>query len=300
MNDQGTTPNISTNWKDPFQLIREIIVEQDSKIYFIPNPGNVGDALIASSAYQLFDKNDIKINIFDENVTLTKKNILVYGGGGNLVPNYNHARNIIDTYHDKVRALIVLPHTINGHSDLLNKLGPNVYLFCREDISYSYTLQHAINAKIFRYNDLAIQFDINYIKTNWYNACKVCKNYRKGFYSLYFDALRARKISTNLYCFRTDGEAKGVSPNSDINLDISTYFGIGYMADKNTTHILSKYVLYIINKFDKIYTNRLHICIAGYLLNKEVYFYPNSYYKNEAVFDSSLKSLSSKIVWVDD
>ena len=31
----------------------------------------------------------------------------------------------------------------------------------------------------------------------------------------------------------------------------------------------------------KIFTNRLHLAIAGFLLNKEVHFYPNNYYKNE-------------------
>ncbi len=102
-----------------------------------------------------------------------------------------------------------------------------------------------------------------------------------------------------MYCFRNDKEATEIDYQDINNIDVSSYFFIGYMNGKNITHILSKYSLFIINKFEKIYTNRLHICIAGYLLNKEVYFYPNSYYKNKAVFDSSLKNLSDKIIWMD-
>ena len=47
------------------------------------------------------------------------------------------------------------------------------------------------------------------------------------------------------------------------------------------------------SNYDKIFTNRLHLAIAGFLLNKEVHFYPNFYYKNEAVYDYSLKKYNN-------
>ena len=42
-------------------------------------------------------------------------------------------------------------------------------------------------------------------------------------------------------------------------------------------------------KCDTINTNRLHVAIAGSLLNRKVFLHDNSYYKNRAVYDYSLK-----------
>jgi exopolysaccharide biosynthesis predicted pyruvyltransferase EpsI len=43
-----------------------------------------------------------------------------------------------------------------------------------------------------------------------------------------------------------------------------------------------------INKFSVIYTDRLHVAIAACLLEKEIHLYPGAYFKNRAVFMSSM------------
>jgi hypothetical protein len=81
--------------------------------------------------------------------------------------------------------------------------------------------------------------------------------------------------------FRLDVERSGrfeVPPN---NFDLS---GAG---DNNSSVAeffdeLSRYAV--------IHTDRLHVAIASCLLGKEVHLYPNSYFKNHAVFRSSLQS----------
>lgn len=284
---------------NPFQLIRKMNDEGEGKVIYVPNRGNVGDAFIASATWQMFNKNGLKVYLYHEKMKINHNDILIYGGGGNLIPNYDDAKKFIIRYHEKVHALIVLPHTINGYADMLGKLGSNVYFFCREDVSYDYVCRNTVDAHVYRYDDLALQLDYKNLKVPLYDFCKVLKNDHSGFFHLYFDALRALKSSKNLYCFRKDSEATQINFKNVYDLDISSYFNIGHMTDKNVAHILSKYTLYIINKFEKVYTNRLHICIAGYLLNKEVFFYPNSYYKNKAVFDSCLKNLSDKITWIN-
>lgn len=50
-----------------------------------------------------------------------------------------------------------------------------------------------------------------------------------------------------------------------------------------------------INKFATIYTDRLHVSIAACLLGKEVHFYPSSYFKNYAVYLSSMKGYFENI-----
>lgn len=44
-----------------------------------------------------------------------------------------------------------------------------------------------------------------------------------------------------------------------------------------------------INKFSTVHTDRLHISIAASLLGKEVHLYQGAYFKNQAVYKSSLK-----------
>ncbi len=122
---------------------------------------------------------------------IDENDMLVYGGGGNLIPSYNDARNFIKKYHEKVHALVVLPHTINGHADLLSRLGSNVHIFCREDVSYDYVYRQADHANVYRFDDIALQLNIKDLNVPLYDLFRISKNYRKGFYNLYHDALGA-------------------------------------------------------------------------------------------------------------
>jgi len=45
-----------------------------------------------------------------------------------------------------------------------------------------------------------------------------------------------------------------------------------------------------LDQFASIYTDRLHVAIAACLLQKEVHLYPGSYFKNKAIYDSSIKN----------
>ena len=49
----------------------------------------------------------------------------------------------------------------------------------------------------------------------------------------------------------------------------------------------------ILQKYAQVNTDRLHIAIGSTLLGKEVRLFPNSYYKNKAVFDYSLKKFTN-------
>ena len=44
-----------------------------------------------------------------------------------------------------------------------------------------------------------------------------------------------------------------------------------------------------IDEFDIIHTDRLHVAILACLLHKRVHFYKGGYFKNEAVFRSSMR-----------
>lgn len=55
-----------------------------------------------------------------------------------------------------------------------------------------------------------------------------------------------------------------------------------------------------INNFKQIYTDRLHVSIAACLLGKEVHIYPGSYFKNRAVYLSSMKNHFNNVYFQDE
>ena len=92
--------------------------------------------------------------------------------------------------------------------------------------------------------------------------------------------LRKGKGSGKGYFFRCDAESanriKIPSCNNDISLKGNHLSEVSQFFDE-------------INRFAVIYTDRLHVSIAACLLKKEVHLYPGSYFKNRAVYLSSMK-----------
>ncbi len=90
--------------------------------------------------------------------------------------------------------------------------------------------------------------------------------------------------------FRTDKESKNVFRIPPDNCDLSL---LG-------THFSPVQPFFnSIAKFSEIHTDRLHIAICGSLLNREVHFYPGSYFKNKAVYQSSMKGVFPNTVFHD-
>lgn len=81
------------------------------------------------------------------------------------------------------------------------------------------------------------------------------------------------------YFFRTDAESAGNISHPPINSDISS-FG-NHLSDIDE-------FLDVVGAYKIIHTDRLHVGIAGCLLGREVHLYPGSYFKNRAVFRSSM------------
>jgi len=258
---------------------------KDSKIYYQPNPGNGGDALIASGAFQFFKHNNIDFVIIDENTDISDK-VVCYAGAGNLVSDYPAAADFIDKWHNKVRKLIVLPHTINGHQQLLTTVKDNVYFFCREEISFQYVKTAVQAAHVSEGDDLALEllpemyvanFSSNYPVKLFIKQClKKIKSKQ------YFSGFRV------LNAFRNDIEKTDIALPND-NIDVSN--AINYNSSMNNEFLANRTtadIFKFLGFYKVINTNRLHIAIAGALLGKEVNFYPNSYYKNEAIYNKSL------------
>lgn len=55
-----------------------------------------------------------------------------------------------------------------------------------------------------------------------------------------------------------------------------------------------------IGRFEIVHTNRLHVAIAAALMGRQVHLYANSYFKNRAIYDASLRSAFPNVTFHDD
>lgn len=85
---------------------------------------------------------------------------------------------------------------------------------------------------------------------------------------------------------RTDAESGHSRPIPPQNDDVSL----------RGTHLSDvKPLLAAVAPFETIHTDRLHVAITGCLLGKKVHLYPNSYFKNRAVYLSSMRDYFDKV-----
>jgi exopolysaccharide biosynthesis predicted pyruvyltransferase EpsI len=270
-------------------------------ILFFPNPGNAGDTLIAHATYQLFHDLHVHFEIVrDLRQAQPDGRIVVYGGGGNLVPYYHYARDVIQSLHLRARRMLVLPSSILGNQELLASLGSNTEILCREAVSYEYVLGMAPRARVHLFHDMAFNLDVE--RTLRENPLPIQPHLpRLALRALLFEMdllpdLTRLARAKELAAFRTDQEAlAGDLPPG--NLDLARR--LSYGADReDVARYVSWRMLYFLRRFERIRTDRLHICIAGALLGKQVEFFANRYHKNKAVFEYSLRDRYPNVRWM--
>lgn len=286
------------------EYLRGLAAEPD--IVFCPNGGNAGDAMIASATYELFAQTGVSFTQFDPKNFDPAGKTLIYGGGGNLIPLYLDARRFIERYHRLVRRLIVLPHTIQGHEDLLAVLGKNVDLLTRENVSYDYVKRVTAGPRVFLADDLALhlspstfissqdgwhrmiwrQKNSRYRKTKW-SLSLMCEQWRHRCFPVAGDVLHA---------FRVDKErARSRLPWA--NIDVSCLLKCKDLSPAQAS-CTTQMTFRFINDYREVRTDRLHVAIAAALLGKQVKLYANSYYKCEAVYRASLAGRFPQVMWM--
>jgi len=237
---------------------------RDKKVYYCANLGNAGDALIAYSAFQIFNETGIDYEKIDSNSNI-EDSIIFYAGGGNLTSYYSNCVNFLDNNLKKNKEIIVLPHTITGHEQFLRNSPSNLKIICREKYSYQYLIS------IFPYKDnISLSKDL-------------------AFYLDLAPFRHVQKPVSNkiLNCFRKDVESTTVSVPED-NIDLSNAWASSDWRDPIYTEEVVRGLISYISTFQFVRTNRLHIAILSTLLGREVFLYPNSYFKNQAIFEHSL------------
>ena len=279
---------------------------RNQEIFFKPNPGNAGDALIALAAFQLFKKYNIRYNIVNGGEDLAGK-LVVYGGGGNLVSYYKHCSNFVEAHHKEAKELIIFPQSVNGHEDLLGELGKNCTIICREKVSFDYVSNFENIGQVLLLPDLVFSLEVTPDLLSHQRVNKllflgrtrqIAKALYKGIKPPKF-FWRKVKVTGIINAFREDVERTD-APLAYLNIDLSEWVNLDPpMQSESKIYETCKRLLSVLNQFEIVRTNRLHIGISGAKLGKEVHFYNNSYNKNKNVYFQSMESKFPNVIWKD-
>lgn len=238
---------------------------KNKRVDFYRFPGNYGDSVIFHGTMELLKS----INIFIDFVEIESNHlnsILFIDGGGNFVDYYSDVKNFLIKNSDNYKEIVILPHTIFGQDqiNLINSINTPMVIFCREKNTAELLFNNIKKHNIYLWNDCA-----------FYNNFQDYKN----------EVIDKSKI---LNAFREDVESMNKNIPED-NDDISKNGWARMPLDD------------FLNKIRNVYsvnTDRLHVAITSALLGKNVKFYSNSYFKNKAVYEYSLKKFSN-VFFVD-
>ena len=93
-----------------------------------------------------------------------------------------------------------------------------------------------------------------------------------------------------IHCFRTDVESANTHAVPIFNRDLSN--------EGLDTDDVSPF-FEVLAGYRKIHTDRLHIGVGSALLGRELHLYPGRYFKNQAIYQSSLKPYFDNVTWHD-
>jgi len=237
---------------EEFDLKEYLDKYKNTSVDFFRFPGNYGDSLIWHGTKILLSSLNISEHYVD--ISSPKNNdVLFIDGGGNFVDYYSDVKNFLIKKPALYREIVILPHTIFGEKqiEILNNISSSLTIFCREKVSAKFLKNRLTHGEIYLWHDCA-------------------------FYNKFSLIPVGRGI---LNAFRSDVESI-LNKRSESNSDLS-YSGYA-------TKPLNEFIE-VLQKYAQVNTDRLHIAIGSVLLGKQVKLFPNSYYKNKAVFDYSLK-----------
>ena len=236
-------------------------------VHYHPNPGNAGDKTIDIGFFLLAKRAGLNYTRSNDMVVPASTDVILSGGGGSLVSYWRDARDFIDANLHRCKLLVILPHTVNDHEDLLRSLPKHAVIWAREMFSYRYlkaTVPHPEN--IFLSHDMAFALE-----------------------DLHFEgSMPSRAPQVVQYAFREDFEQhphRGALPrcNDDLSLTCDGTRGESVEIVQVVTRLIKS-----VNLSDIIHTDRLHVGIVASILRKEVHLYPGSYYKMRAVYEHSM------------
>jgi exopolysaccharide biosynthesis predicted pyruvyltransferase EpsI len=265
-------------------LIQFLSSLEGREVLYFRNPGNAGDAIIDLGFSILAQRSGLTFRQPVNKTVPSGSDVVLYGGGGNLVQYWRYTKRFIQKNARNCNLLVLLPHTVNGHEALLSTLPSHVHIWAREMTSYEYLkgiVPHPEN--IFLAHDMAFALaGTELLKSVSQSHCD--------------------QPLGHAFAFRIDKEQNGDRPSlPSCNEDLSlTCGGVGMSSSQEQVLYVSTRFLQAIHCAEVIYTDRLHIAIAGSLLDKRVHVFACSYYKVMAIYQHSIEERFPHTIWHPD
>ena len=296
------TPHFNLN----FFTIESLLRDKNNYIFWT-NPGNLGDMLINYAEIQLLNRLDINFTVNMSTIPEKPFN-LILGGGGRFIDIYQCGR---DTYEilksPNLKSCTMLSASIRNCKELLSLFDQRFTILLREAESYEYCIRNNRKARFIRANDMALYLNMTKLQfttiTNISSKCNfdlTDSDYIENKFRAYIMAIqRFKRMSyrttysmnnkTIRFYFRSDGEKK-------VSYNITNHYNsydLPLLTCVDHTHIENvglwcRIFMAIVDSSDIIVTDRLHVGIAGLMLNKEVYYLDNTYGKISGVYETTL------------
>lgn len=93
-----------------------------------------------------------------------------------------------------------------------------------------------------------------------------------------------------VHCFRGDVESSGEHIIPKDNIDLSARG-----SEQDNVYEFFEYL----SRYKDVHTDRLHVAIGASLLGRNVHLYPGKYFKNKAIYSSSLVPFYPNVEWHD-
>ncbi|MEZ3159102.1 polysaccharide pyruvyl transferase family protein [Microbacterium sp. BWT-B31] len=273
-------------WNEQRRVVAGFLHElRGQSVLRLPNPGNGGDALMTLGTDQALARAGVHAETIDVDADVRGRTVLL-AGGGNLVPPYGDLRAALSRFLGRAERIVLLPHSVRGHEDLVRRLDHSVTVFVRDRASAAHL--HAVNPTldVRLSHDMAFHLDVRAVLEDDALTARAHPLSR----SVLHDAgLNEQDLSTwpSVDFFRADGEAIGQSVRTDA--DISQLFAFGLGAEQ--TRLAAWSVLHTVSLAAHVNTDRLHVGIASALLGVGCTLYAGSYDENAEVFGQSLSDV---------
>lgn len=241
-------------------------LQRGTTVTFVPNPGNIGDAMINLACWRYLQAKFDHVAICAASDHPSTECVFI-GGGGNLVePLYHNTSTLLSRLRSDQRAYL-LPVTICGYSDLLRARAGQLRILCRDEISFRHALAHL------EQENVRLGHDAAFLLGAWLQTT--------------FADKIGHRPDREAHLYRTDRE--GLLSESG-GLDIMGQHYSDWVDMALAERVIRLAASYILG-FGRIHTDRLHGAILSAILDRETVFHSNCYFKNAAVFERSLSRL---------
>lgn len=279
------------------ESLLEGYLKEKVSIKYFPNRGNAGDSLINVGFYGLADRMGLKYEVIGYDCEDLDGEVLIVAGGGALVKEQckeNGLINFLMKAVKRTKRIVILPQSINSVDEFLSILRPQDIVFCRELYSYQYCISLGLVCSVFMDDDMAFRVVVNdVLNYSGGGADGGLKNFAR--HVIFFSHFFSSKIRSYIFAFRCDKER-----NLDLKVRRRIWNDFSAVARFSSGGVRESYysaakLLKLVNLYDEIHTDRLHVVIAASLLKKKVYAYEGSYYKVRGVVDKSLSKESNVV-----